>query len=151
MTDIPMKENDIFRWHWKPGSSWDYHCRSNIAVFVNGGLRDTFWYDWKTRSWLEPEAVDLEFLGNIDECETITPWRIPYYRPADIIDMRHSNDGRAPIYLKRSASKDQAMMLEHAEEKERQAYCDKDRAERAIAEWEDKIRRIKEGDLEVSL
>lgn len=146
-----MKENDIYRWFWNPGINRDYHCKSNLAVFVNGWLRDTFWYDWETRSSLNPDEVSLALLGNIDECEVIARWKIPYYRSVDIIDMRHSNNSNAPIFLKKSASKDQATILEYAEEKERLAYSDKDRAERAIVEWEDKIRRIKEGDLEVYL
>jgi hypothetical protein len=146
-----MRENDIYRWYWKPGINRDYHCKSNLAVFVNGGLRDTFWYDWQTRSWLELEEVSLSLLGNIDDCTVISRWQVSYYRHEDIIDMNHSNNSNAPIYLKKSASKDQATILEYAEEKERKAYADKDRAESAIVEWEEKIRRIKEGDLEVYL
>lgn len=145
------RENDIYRWFWKDGIRPPVGCYAYLAVFVDGGLRDTYWHDWKTQSWVGVDRVELTLLGNIDDCEEIRRHQVPYYRPEDIIDMRHSNSSSAPIYLKKSASKDQATILEYAEEKERQAYADKGRAERAIVEWEEKIRRIKEGDLEVYL
>lgn len=146
------KENDIYRWSWKDDiASKDYHCYSTIAVFVDGGFRDTFWYDWKERSWLNPDKIDLVLLGNIDECDKISRWQISYYDPSDVIDMAHANDSNAPVFLKRTAVKSQARMLEYAQWKEQQAFSDKCRAENELLSWGDKIRRIKAGDLEVYL
>jgi len=151
MTDVIPKENDIYRWHWKLGKEPLFGCYAGIGVFVGGGLRDTFWHDWKTRSEIDLERADLTLLGNIDECDVISRWQTVYYDPADIIDMNHANTSTAPVYLKRSAEKSQKWMLARTKEKFAEANRTKERAERDIAELQDKIKRIKAGDLEVYL
>lgn len=151
MTEVALKENDICRWHWKLGRAPIVGCYAHLGVVVGGCLRDTFWYDWKTRSEIEVDRVELTLLGNIDECREIKRWDVPYYDPADIIDMSHSNNSSAPVYLKTSASKSQEWMLARAEEKHEAAVRAKDRADRDITEWADKVSRIKAGDLEVYL
>lgn len=145
------RENDICHWHWKEGNAPITGCYAHLAVFYKGGLRDTFWYDWKTRSPIDLDRIELTVLGNIDECRVIEKWSIPYYDPSDIIDMSHSNNSNAPIYLRKTASKSPAHMLDVANEKMRQAYSDIVRAERHIKELEATIAKIKTGDLEVYL
>lgn len=152
MSDIlTPKENDIFRYSWKEGRKPIIGCYAHLAVFFHGALRDTFWHDWRTQSWIELDRVELRLLGNIDDCREIKRWDVPYYDPADIIDMAHSNNSNAPIYLKNTASKSPEHMLKTADEKMRQAYTDIVRAERQIKELDATIARIKAGDLEVSL
>jgi hypothetical protein len=146
------RENDVFRWHWKLGRAPIVGCYAHLAVFLNGGLRDTFWYDWPTRSYIDLDRVDLTLLGNIDDCVEIKRWDVPYYDPADIIDMSHSNNSRAPIYLKKSATKSQEWMLSVAENKFAEAQRAKESAERDIARLQDVLKQIRAGDLtEVSL
>ncbi|NTG01841.1 hypothetical protein G6L30_17120 [Agrobacterium rhizogenes] len=148
--DTP-RENDIYRWYWKDSVDRSYHCMSHIAVFCGGALRDTFWYDWKSRGGLDLEAVDLTLLGNIDECDVISRWQKAYYEPSDVIDTAHSNNSGAPIYLKRTAVKSQSVMLEYAEEAAKDALRRRDSAQCDMETWAEKIDRIKQGDLEVYL
>lgn len=145
------KENDIYRWTWKEGRKPIIGCYAHLAVFFDGALRDTYWHDWKTQSFIELERVELTLLGNIDDYRVIQRWDALYYDPADIINMSHANNSNGTIYLKLTAGKSQAWMLARAEENESQARRDKDRAERDITEWAEKVSRIKAGDLEVYL
>jgi hypothetical protein len=145
------RENDIYRWFWKEGCKPIVGCYAYLAVFSEGGLRDTYWHDWRNASNVDLGRVDLQLLGNIDECREIHRWERPYYDPADMIDMAHGNNTHAPLYLKLTATKSQESLLSHAKEKSDKARRDKEWAERAIAEWEEKINRIEGGDLEVYL
>jgi len=151
MTTQP-KENDIYRWSCKEGRKPIIGCYAHLAVFVDGALRDTFWHDWRTGgSRIDLDRVELKLLGNIDECREIRKWDVPYYDPADIIDMAHCNNSGASIYLKLTAEKSQTWMLARAEEKFAEANRAKERAERDITDWAYKIKQIKAGDLEVYL
>jgi hypothetical protein len=147
-----MKDNDVYRWHWKPGMEPMFGRYSNRAVVVDGELLDTFWHDWRQdKHRVDPDRAELTFLGNIDECREIKSWEVPYYDPADVISMAHSNNSGAPIYLTLTAGKSQSWMLARAEEKLADAQRAKERAERDIAEWNEKVSRVKAGDLEVYL
>jgi len=145
------RENDIYRWRWKDGKALIVGCYSWRAVFFNGALRDVYWHDWRTSSSIDLDRVDLTLIGNIDDCRQIKVWDLPYYDPSDVIDMRHANDSNGPIYLKLTAEKSQEWMLARAEEKFAVAQRAKSGAERDIADLQDKLKRIKAGDLEVFL
>jgi hypothetical protein len=145
------KENDIYHWSWKEGRAPIVGCYAHLAVFTGGALRDTYWHDWKTQSHIELDRVELTLLGNMDECDVISRWQTAYYDPADVIDMAHANSSNAPVLLKRTATKNQEWMLARTEEKFAEANRAKERAERDIADLQDKLKRIKAGDLEVYL
>lgn len=115
-----MTEGDIFRWRYKDEKPEDlgayrrYHCRSQIAVFENGALRDTYWgspYD----GILDPDAVILNFQGNRHAMEKIPHGERVFYRSEDLVDMRHMNNSRAPIYVKLGARRDVATMKAYFE------------------------------------
>lgn len=145
------RENDIYRWHWLEGKAPIIGCYAHLAVFADGAPRDTYWHDWRTQSHLDIDRVDLTLLGNIDDYREINRWEATYYDPSDIIDMRHANNSNAVMYLRKTAAKSQAWMLARAEEAFAKAQQAKSSAERDIVELQDKLKRIKAGDLEVYL
>lgn len=114
---VDFREGDIFRWRWKndvrhadnaPYRS--YHCRSQIAVVRNGKLFDTFWGSPSYEHIISPDDVLLERQGNPEEMTKIHPADSHYYRREDLVDMRHSNNSRAPVYVKAGASRDPEVM-----------------------------------------
>lgn len=146
-----LRDNDICHWVWKKGRELIVGQYSHIAVFHEGKLRDTYWFDWKTQSSLDLDRILVSVVGNIDDCTEIKVWDAVYYAPSDIIDMRHPNNSNAPIYLKNGAERSQEWMLHRAEQKFYDAQRVKERAERDIAELQDTLKKIRYGDLEVTL
>ena len=133
-----MREGDIYSWRWKDVAKdadcapyRSYHCKSQIAVYDGKSLLDTFWGSGPTdNSYLNPDNVILTLLGNKNDM-TVLKDRPDFYRSEDIVSMKHSNDSRAPIYLKAGASRDADTMrklLNHkrseAERKIRSATSD---------------------------
>ncbi len=125
-----MREGDIYRWRWADdaldrdhGPYRAYHCFSQRAVVENGLLRDTFWSaTGKTR--LDPDTVILTLVGNSNDMTKIRESEARYYRGKDVVNMRHSNDSRAPIYLQPGAEKDRDTMLEYIRRERDQADSD---------------------------
>lgn len=142
------RQNDVYRWTWKEGCKPIIGCYANLAVFHNEKLRDTYWYDWAVASVVDLEKVDLTLLGNLDDYEVMRHWDLPYYDPADIIDMNHRNNSRGPIYLRKGAGRSQEWMLTRAEEKFAAAQRAKDSAERDISTLQDVLKQIRSGNLE---
>lgn len=130
-----MKEGDIFFWQWKnlEGRLMPSHCCSHKAVFKRGVLRDTFW-SGNSEGALRLEDIETEYQGNIHQMTEISAPNTHYYRPQDIVDMRHSNHSRAPVYLKAGATRDPETMRAHAqyqiERSESEIRMAKDRIER---------------------
>ncbi len=111
-----MRDGDIYRWAWadlerdRAGSFGEYHCKSRIAVFKGGHLYDTFWGDSPTdNSFLREDDVSLEFLGNWNEMVVLND-NPEYYRSEDLVNMNHSNNSRAPIYIKPGTKRDAQTM-----------------------------------------
>lgn len=144
------REGDIFRWRWKDeklhGDSgpWrSYHCKSQIAIFHSGEFYDTFWLHCYGDGWnfssdriLRPDSITLEkHEGNYADMKRIRPYDAPYYRPEDIVDLRHSNDSNAPIYLRPGATRNAEVILEEI------AYR-RDRAEGEIRSAQHTIERL---------
>lgn len=117
-----MKEGDIYRWKWadperdENGFFGDYHCKSQIAIFEGGVLRDTFWSSCSD-GHLDRKEVVLTFLCNKHDMEEIPKCKIPYYDEEDIVDTRHSNNSNAPIYLRKGANRSAKSMLLFCEQK----------------------------------
>ena len=142
-----MKDGDIFFWSWKDFDGRSYHCRSRKAVAKGGVLRDTFW-SGNSEGFLCLDDIQAEFQGNIHEMNEIPEHRIIYYRSEDIVDMRHSNSSRAPVYLKAGVTRDSDTMLAHAqyqiERSEGEIRMAKDRIERL----NEAVAKIDAGDLD---
>lgn len=117
MTDTQFKDGDIFKWRWKDdakdadcGPYKSYHCKSQRAVVKDGKLFDTFWGDWSSDRVVNLDKVIITFLGNENEMEKITEYNAQFYKGEDIVNMNHSNNTRAPIYLKTGAKRDAETM-----------------------------------------
>ena len=112
-----MKDGDIFTWTFKGdnidyGSYGSYHCYSQKAVFENGRLYDTYWSSGGRCRALDPAKVNLTYRGNKHEMTEIREDEARFYRPKDVVDMRHANASRAPIYIQPGATRDAATMRE---------------------------------------
>ncbi len=128
-----MREGDIYRWRWADdardrdcGPYRAYHCFSRIAVVENGLLCDTFWSFWSAtgKKKLSPDSIVLTLLGNSNDMTKIREGEARYYRMNDIVNMRHSNDSRAPVYLKPGAKKDRDTMLDYIRYERERAESD---------------------------
>jgi hypothetical protein len=111
-----MREGDIYNWRWADSEKHadsanfrNYHCKSCIAEFDGKALTDTFWGSRTDGSWLNPEDVDLTLLGNKNDMTVLTD-RPEFYRPEDLVSMKHSNNSGAPIYLKAEAKRNAEVM-----------------------------------------
>lgn len=148
-----MKEGDIFRWRYREGTKhgdYAYHCCSNIAVFKNGRLRDTYWHGYATssdgRSWMADEChkLDLTFLANESDLEPAQAYQAEYYDHADIVNITHANGGS--FYLRKGAVRSQAKMLESARYKLEKSESDKQMAEWRSERLREAIAKIEAGD-----
>ncbi|WP_372570406.1 hypothetical protein [Ruegeria jejuensis] len=148
-----MKDGDIYNWLWKDGMKRNdfgafqsYHCYSRIAIARDGKLYDTFWSD--NSKPVDVTAVDLRFLGNANEMTVINKWKVPYYRPDDVVDTRHSNDYSAPIYLKAGAQKDPETMRENVLVKRAEAQREIKSSQQTVEEMDKYLAAIEAGDLD---
>lgn len=139
-----IREGDIYRWRWRDegrhadsGPYRSYHCKSRIAVVHGGQLYDTFWSGFSYEHRVDPEKVILTYEGNPAEMTQIQPYNVPYYRREDIVDLRHSNNSGAPVYLRAGATRNAEVMLAEI------AYR-RDRAEAEIRSHQHTIERLDE-------
>jgi len=142
-----MKNGDIYFWSWKDSESphdtysLSYWCKSRKAIVVDGELYDTYWGD-RSNGWLDPERVDLDFKGNINDYE-VSDWGIhEYYDPSDLIDMRHANDTNGKIYIRKGAQRSRAVMMEKAVYKLEEAESRIRSAQYDVERWTNKIKEI---------
>jgi hypothetical protein len=147
-------EGSIYRWRWADekrdadrGSYGSYHCCSMWAVVRNGLLVDTFWHGQGDNKVLDPEQVVLTFVAHPDDLVETKSYDIPYYRPDDIVDMRHSNNSSGPIYRRKDAKRDAATMLEYVERKAEDARYQMESAARTIQDMNEKAEKIRRGEL----
>lgn len=149
-----MREGDIYRWRWADekldadcGPFRSYHCKSQIAVFENGHLSDTYWSTGGSDSWLNPETVKLEFWANVNDLIEVSKYEIVHYRREDIVDLRHANNSRGPVYLKKGAARDAATMLNVIEEKLDAARREIDWANHRIEKLTQDAEKVRSGKL----
>lgn len=149
-----FKEGDIFRWRYldeKPedlGGYRRYHCKSQIAIFKKGELRDTYWGSSADELVLDPSWIILDFQGNCHEMQTVPPFEKVFYRPEDLMDMNHANNSRAPVYVKVGAARNPEVMKAYYEYAIEKAKRDIDWAHRLISECEVALATIAEGNIE---
>lgn len=103
-----LRNGDIFDWWHRDSGLRSYRSYSHRAVVTNGRLCDTYWSTDATV--LDPEAVELAYLGNVSEMTIIRPYERAYYRAEDVVDMRHANNSRAPVYVRPGAKRDAETM-----------------------------------------
>jgi hypothetical protein len=138
MSEIELKDGQIYRWRWADEArhldglrSWgSYHCKSKIAIVKGGRLIDTYWSDMSSDRAVHREDVQLTLLCD-QSWPTIRKYDLPLYDPADVVDTRHPNDSGAPIYLRPGAVKSAARMLDQIEYLEDQA-----KGEIRSAQWQ---------------
>lgn len=148
-----LREGDIYRWQWnRPdkdidfGNYGSYHCCSQLAVFRNGRLTDTFWYGGDNKV-LDPAKVKLTFLGNTADLDEIRSYDVAYYRREDIVDMRHSNNSSGPIYRRKGAQRDAATMLELIEHRLECSHREIEFAQRRIEQLTKDAEKVRAGKL----
>lgn len=117
MTNPELKDGDIFSWvytderlanhakFWGERSSYLYHCKSRIATFKDGILRDTYWGSSHDGS-LNPSEVILTWRGNINNMTVIPAYESEFYKPEDVVDMRHANSSNDLVFRKPGTSRD---------------------------------------------
>lgn len=155
---MAVKDGDIFDWrytdkvlaahnkHWHGMNP--YHCRSMRAVFRDGGLKDTFWGTSSSDSYLDKSRIVLTYLGNENEMTKISPGERAFYRPEDIVDMNHSNNSRAPVYVKVGAKRDRQAMQEYFAYKVQRFTSDIEFTKRKIEDCQSALASIERGELD---
>lgn len=153
------KDGDVFSWSYtdevveRRKKFWGdhtycnlYHCKSRIATFKNGVLRDTFWGSLGDGA-LDPTEVTLTFRGNIGEMTVIPPYETEFYRDDDIVDMRHSNSSGELVFRKPGTARDQEKMRAYFERKIADAESDIRLARNRQDECCAALMRIESGDV----
>ena len=152
---VEYHDGDIFRWRWRDdardsdrGAYRAYHCKSQIAIAKDGRLYDTYWAFPSYEHELDPAEIILTFEGNPETMTAIRPGSIPYYRPEDILDTRHSNHSGAAVYLRAGATKDPVQMRTYLEARAAQFASDANLAKRRFEEVVKQIEMVDRGELE---
>jgi hypothetical protein len=117
-----FRKGDIYSWKYKPEIKDKcndiyllYHCLSQIAIVnCNRKLEDTYY--WSGGAIINPEDVELTFLGNLNDYATIPRYDKFKYNPDDIIDLRNENYSNAPLYLRKGATESYESKLKHYKE-----------------------------------
>jgi len=152
--EAPLKEGDIYFWRWREGaeprlhgsSQYSYWCKSCKAIVRKGLLLDTYWTDMSSDRAIDPARVVLEYKGNEATLRKIPEWDIPYYEPDDVVDMRHANDARGPVYVKPEAKRSAARILEHLRYVRERNESKISWAQSSIQRIDEEIARVEGGD-----
>lgn len=146
-TQTTFKDGDIFRWRWKD-SDRSMHCKSGIAIAQDGKLHDTFWGDFHSRAWINLDDVEIEFQGNPADMQLISEWDAVFYRHQDLVNMNHSNNTRAPVYVKVGAGRCPVVMREYYERKKAEAEREARYMQERMAECDVLLAKISTGDFD---
>ena len=157
-----MKENDIYHWsytdkkmadmqkHW---SSYEliYWATSRICVCkkTEGGLQlyDTYWGNSGDNKRIEPNDVELEYLGNFEELDAFSGNRA-HFNPADILDLSHSNSFRKEVYIKKGAKKSLKAISEHIQKKIKEKEYEARSASRDVERYKEVLAGLNENNLD---
>jgi len=150
-----MRDGDIYRWRWKDeardsdrGPYRSYHCKSQVAIVKGGSLYDTYWSYGGSDGWLNPDDIILTFWANMADLTEINSGLAVYYRRDDVVDMRHANSTRGPVYLKAGAARDAAIMLEYIASKIKDRKSDIRFAEYALERLAEAEAKVAAGNLD---
>ena len=98
-----------------------------MNLIIDNKLYDTFWVRHRSNlmygktisididdncTRLNPSNINYSLLGNIYEMNEIFEDDKKYFDDNDILDLRHSNNSNAPIYVKKDAKRSKKKMLE---------------------------------------
>jgi len=147
-----MKNGDIYFWSWKEGESpnsdytLSYWCKARKAIVVDNELYDTYWGWDRSKGWLDPKRVELDFKGNVNDYHASKHGEHLYYDSSDLIDMRHANDTNGTIWIRNGADKSKVVMIEYAVDKLEDAERALRYAKNDIEKWTNKIKEIDAAD-----
>lgn len=135
---MEFKEGDVFRWSYKDhvkvlgdGCGMRYHCKSQVAVFRDGYLKDTFWSH--DGSVLNVDSVDLVYVENLNDFEAKPYADLSEYEKGDILDLRHSNcTSRTMKFVRKGARKSSHLILKNAQDRLVEAQKEHARAYRSV-------------------
>lgn len=120
-----MRKGDIFDWQFKDEklhtASYAYWCCTRRGVATDTLFLDTYWSDGGSRGRFTHERAEQEltltFVANYADLEKINPWEIGFYRPEDVVDMRHSNNSGEHVYKRKGTSKSREVMTNIAKQR----------------------------------
>ena len=129
-----FKNGDVFTWEYKKGGS--YYGKSCIAICNDkGNLFDNYWTYQSYR--VEPEEVNLNFLGNLFDCEEVARTYAYQYNQEDYIDLQNPNNSCDTIFLKKGAKPSNDLIINKLEE-------DLKKFERKIEYYKERVLTVKE-------
>ena len=104
-----FKDGAIFKWRYKDDKqhmdSYAYWAKSQIAIFKDGWLEDT-WSSSQGSKWVEVDAkrlLKLRFVANLNDLDNISKSDARYFNEKDITNLTHSNSYGSQIYVKKGA------------------------------------------------
>ena len=148
MSRRKIKDNDVYHWKYKnPEKFCPYHCKSQIAIVRNGKLYDTFWHDF-SNGLLNRKEVTLKFQGNIDEMTEISRYDKKYYRWQDVVDLAHSNNSGAKVYIKPNVKRDKKTIIELIEYQKGRYEFDIRWANQQLKALEEEMKKVEKGNLD---
>ena len=148
---IDIKDGDVFRWYYKNdaeyrakhyGSGTAYWCMDNQCYATERSgviyLIDTYWHSFNDEylgsetHYVDVDKVDLEFVCNMKDVETIQKYEIEDY---DKVYNLSRQKGCYPMYaIDKDAQPSKTAILKKLQRKLEKAESDKRSAEYSI-EW----------------
>lgn len=138
-----IKDNDVYCWKYKDPKkqgAYPYHCKSQKAIVRNGRLYDTFWSEERTP--LNKKDITIQFQGNLDEMTEISRYDSKYYRWQDTVDMAHSNNSGAKIYIKPNVKRDKKTIVNLIKYQRERYLSDIRWAEQQLKSLEEEMHKV---------
>lgn len=145
-----MKVNDIYYWSYIHRKGQFAHwCCSKIGIVKerqDGTLymEDTYWSSSQDNKRFSKEdigtRIEVTYIGNFDDLERCDESELKYYNKEDTVDLRHPNNTRGNVYIRKGATRSLDKMKRIV-----QAHID--HYERKVKYMQDDIVRLK-GQLE---
>lgn len=148
-----MREGDIYGWRYNDeepnelGAYGRYHCKSQVAVVRNGRLVDTYWPD-NSGTVLEEDAVKLTLKANLGDLIEISAYEALYYDSGDIVDLRHGNNSRGPVYRRKGSARCARAICERLDSKISEAKSDIRLANSRLEHYARQRAKIESGELD---
>ena len=134
-----FKEGDYFKWWFKDEYSKGdqtllYWCKSRIARYSGGKLKDTYWGDCSSNNYeLDTGMVEIQFLGNINDYIRISESDAKYYGKENLLDLSHANNRiQDNLYVRTDAARSKIKMMGELESRIQGAKYDLHSAERQL-------------------
>ena len=135
-----FKEGGYFKWNFKEeftkgDLSLIYWCRSRIARYSQGTLKDTYWSDYSSNNYeLDMDKVEIQFLGNINDYFRISESDAKYYDKENLLNLSHANNRLGDnLYVRVDAARSKTKMVEEIESRIQSAKHDLQSAERQLS------------------